>query len=58
MGDLYMNNSEESNVKYVLVLEENLSSYNWLFPVSSADSKAGIDELSRLIATFGTLVFL
>lgn len=37
---LYMGTVERSELKYVLVIRDDLSSYTWLWPCSSADSEA------------------
>lgn len=42
---LYMGAAEESDLKYILIIKNNLRSYNWLHPCVSADSDAAVNTL-------------
>lgn len=47
---LYMGPPERSELKYVLVIKDDLSSYTWLWPCGSADSEAATYALSKWIS--------
>lgn len=44
---LYMRPSEENDLKYVLIVKDDLSSYSLLCPCNSADSEAATDILAK-----------
>lgn len=50
MDFLYVGNAEESGLKYVLIITDDLSAYAWLLPYINPDSESAIDRLSKRIA--------
>lgn len=50
---LYMGPAEGSQLKYLLLIKDDLSSYTWLHPSENADSDAATSALFKWIACFG-----
>lgn len=44
---LYMGPAEENNLKYVLIIKDDICSYTWLCPSKNADSDAGTTALAK-----------
>lgn len=44
---LYMGSADGRNLKYVMLLKDNLSAYAWLLAYVNLDSEASIDGLSK-----------
>ena len=53
---LYLGQSH-TEIKYVLVIKDDLSSYVWLKPCSSANSETAAHEISRWIRTFTAMFY-
>lgn len=58
MDFLYMGPTEKTNLKYVLLLKDDLTSYSWLMPFQNQDSEAAVSALSKWIAAFGKMDWL
>lgn len=56
MDFLYMGLAEGSELQYVLVIKDDLSSYSWSLPYPTADSEAAVVGLSKWIAAFVKMV--
>lgn len=52
---LYMGPAEKSDLKYILVIKDDISSYTWIHPCTSSDSDAAESALSTWIACFGEM---
>lgn len=57
MDILHMILAERNELQYALEMKDDLSSYSWLLRYGPVDSKAAVDELSKLIAAFGKMVW-
>lgn len=55
---LYMGPAAGSDLKYILVIKDDVSSYTWLHACSNADSDAATNALSRWFACFGCMHWL
>lgn len=53
---LYIGPVRDSVWKYVLILEDYLTSYSWLPPHSSLDSEAAVESPAKWIAAFGSMI--
>lgn len=53
-----MGEGRNSDLKYVLVLKDDLTSYTCLVPHSSPVAEAAVDSLSKWIAAFGSMDWL
>lgn len=58
MDFLYMGIAEKRDVRYVLVLNDDVSSYTWLFASSSPDAETAAGALAKWIAAFGSMDWL
>lgn len=58
MDFLYMGPAEESNMKYLLLIKDDLSSYAWLYPCERADSDVATSALAKWMACFGSMEWL
>lgn len=55
---LNMGPAEESNLKYILVVKADISSYTWLQPCINADSDAAVGTIEKWILCFGIMDWL
>lgn len=49
----HMEPAEEKDLKYVLIVRDDISLYTWPYSYNSADSHAPISILARCISCFG-----
>ena len=55
---LYMGPSAKKELKYVLIIRDDLSSYVWLWPTASPTSDAAAEAITNWISTFGSFDWL
>lgn len=55
---IYMGPAEGSNVKYILIVTNDIISYTWLFPSNNVDSDAATTAIGRWITCFGEMDWL
>lgn len=53
-----MGPAEENDLKYVLVIKDEISSYSWLSSCVSSDRKVAKSAVLKLIACFGCMGWL
>lgn len=55
LNSLYAGKAKKEYTKLVLVLKADLTAYKWIISCCSPDAKAAVSEISRWIASFGSL---
>lgn len=55
---LYLGSVKESDLKYFLMVKDDVSSYKTLHPWSNANSNAAVSRVSTQILRFGTMEWL
>lgn len=58
MDFLYMGPSTKDELKYILILKDDLTSFTWLFASSSPDAETATNAIARWISTFGSMDWL
>lgn len=58
MDFLYIDAAVGSDMKYVLIIRDDLSGYVWLWPTSSATSDSATEALATWIGNFGSMDWL
>lgn len=53
-----MGGAKNTDLKYVPIQKDELTSYSWLLPHRTPDSDAAVALLSRWITAFGTVDWL
>lgn len=56
LDSLYMGNIDEKNMKYKLVLKDDLSAYFWLMQYVNPDREATKNGLVKWIASYGGMI--
>lgn len=55
---LYMGKEAFGNLKYILLIKDDLSSFVWLWPTHSATGDAAVDAITTWISTFGAMEWI
>lgn len=55
---IYMGPAEESNVKYMLIIKDGISSYTGLCPCDNVDSDAASAAVAKWVTCFGLMDWL
>lgn len=58
MDYLYIGPATKGNLKYVLLLKDDLSSYCWLYPAAAPDAHTAATALAKWMAAFGGMDWL